>query len=120
MLCCQAYVDMFSKSLNLEYAKFGISVQNQAPAFVATKMSKIRKARLDAPTPAKWVESAIKHIGYEATSCPYWYVRTSMPTQEAFQLSKLLVHQTDKLKDGFLSSTCMGMNQSKQKAFKPA
>ena len=63
---------MFSKSLNLEYAKHGISVQNQAPAYVATKMSKIRKPTMDAPTPAKWVQSAINHIGYEATSCPFW------------------------------------------------
>ena len=71
---CQAYVDMFSKSLNLEYGSYGISVQNQAPAYVATKMSKIRHATIDAPSPAKWVASAIKHIGYEATSCPYWCV----------------------------------------------
>lgn len=68
----QAYVDMFSKSLNLEFAAAGISVQNQAPAYVATKMSKIRRATLDAPSPKRWVEDAIKHIGYETTSCPYW------------------------------------------------
>lgn len=63
---------MFSKSLDQEYAKDGISVQNQAPAFVATKMSKIRKANISTPTPATWVAAAIKHIGYEATSCPFW------------------------------------------------
>lgn len=71
-LLLQAYVDMFSKSLNLEYAAQGISVQNQAPMYVATKMSKIRRPTLDAPSPARWVASAIRHIGYEATSCPYW------------------------------------------------
>ncbi|KAK9807956.1 hypothetical protein WJX73_007431 [Symbiochloris irregularis] len=69
----KAYVDMFSKSLDLEYRPYGISVQNQAPAFVATKMSKIRKATIDAPTPAKWAASAIRHIGYESSSCPYWF-----------------------------------------------
>jgi len=63
---------MFSKSLSLEYAGQGISVQNQAPMYVATKMSKIRRPTLDAPSPKAWVASAIKHIGYEATSCPYW------------------------------------------------
>lgn len=50
-----------------------VHVQNQAPAYVATKMSKIRKPTLDAPSPAKWVESAVRAIGYEPTSCPYWY-----------------------------------------------
>ena len=64
---------MFSKSLNLEYANYGISVQNQAPMYVATKMSKIRRPTLDAPSPKAWVADAIKHVGYEATSCPYWY-----------------------------------------------
>ena len=39
--CAQAYVDMFSRSLALEYPF--LSIQNQAPAYVATKMSKIRK-----------------------------------------------------------------------------
>ena len=67
----QAYVDMFSKSLDLEYKQYGISVHNQAPAYVATKMSKIRKPTMDAPSPANWVASAVKHIGYEPTQCPF-------------------------------------------------
>lgn len=70
----QAYVDMFSKSLNLELAPLGISVQNQAPAYVTTKMSKLRHASLDIPTPKRWVADAIKHIGFEATSSPYWCI----------------------------------------------
>ena len=55
----QAYVDMFSKSMDLEYKDSGISIHNQAPAFVATKMSKIRRPRLDAPSPAVWVAAAV-------------------------------------------------------------
>ena len=69
----KAYVDMFAKSLDLECAKWNVHVQNQAPAYVATKMSKIRKPTLDAPSPAKWVSAAVRAIGYEPTSCPYWY-----------------------------------------------
>lgn len=38
----KAYVDTFSRSLDAEYAAFGVRVQNQSPLFVATKMSKIR------------------------------------------------------------------------------
>lgn len=62
---------MFSKSLDLEYRQFGISCHNQAPAYVATKMSKIRKPTMDAPSPANWVKAAIAHIGYEVTQCPF-------------------------------------------------
>lgn len=68
----QMYVDMFSRSLDLEYRGSGISVQNQAPGFVATKLSKIRKPTIDAPTPDVWAAAAIRHIGYESTSSPYW------------------------------------------------
>lgn len=70
----QAYVDMFSKSLSSEYGPLGISVQNQAPMHVTTKMSKLRNATLTVPTPKAWVAQAVKHIGYEATSSPYWWV----------------------------------------------
>ncbi len=68
---------MFSKSLDLEYRQFGISCHNQAPAYVATKMSKIRKPTMDAPSPANWVKAAIAHIGYEVTQCPFPCVPTS-------------------------------------------
>ena len=66
------YVDMFSRSLDLEYRGSGISVQNQAPGFVATKLSKIRKPTIDAPTPDVWAKAAVRHVGYESTSSPYW------------------------------------------------
>lgn len=40
----KAFVDAFSRSLDAEYAPLGVRVQNQSPMFVATKMSKIRRA----------------------------------------------------------------------------
>ena len=55
----QAYVDELSRDLHAETAAFGVTVENQAPFYVATKMSKIRKPRLDAPSPAAWVRSQI-------------------------------------------------------------
>lgn len=69
----QAYVDLFTKSLQGELASSGVTVQNMAPLFVATKMSKIRRPGLGAPSAAKWARSAIRHVGYETTSCPYWF-----------------------------------------------
>lgn len=69
----QAYVDSFSRSLDDEYREFGVRVQDQAPLFVATKMSKIRRARIDAPAPATWAAAAVRAMGRETVSIPYWF-----------------------------------------------
>eukprot|EP00887_Chlorella_sp_A99_P005417 scaffold1.g5417.t1 len=79
----KAYIEALSKSLAQEYRSFGITVQNQAPMFVATKLSKIRRAglstlvmgraRLDAPFPDAWVRAALRQIGYETSATPFWF-----------------------------------------------
>ncbi|KAL6781983.1 hypothetical protein ACKKBF_B10185 [Auxenochlorella protothecoides x Auxenochlorella symbiontica] len=69
----KAYVDALSRSLDHEYREFGVRVQNQAPLFVATKMSKIRRARIDAPTPEVWAAAAVRAMGYETVFFPYWF-----------------------------------------------
>lgn len=66
-------MDQLSESLNDEYKEFGVQVQNQAPLFVATKMSKIRKPRIDAPTPGTWAAAAVRAMGFETLSFPYWF-----------------------------------------------
>ena len=71
--CLQAYIEAFSQSLDAEVREFGVRVQNQAPMFVATKMSKIRRARLDAPTPEAWAKAAVAQIGQETSLSPYWF-----------------------------------------------
>ena len=50
-------MDELSRDLHAELAPHGVTVENQAPFYVATKMSKIRRPRLDAPSPATWVRS---------------------------------------------------------------
>ncbi|KAA6427626.1 MAG: hypothetical protein FRX49_02289 [Trebouxia sp. A1-2] len=69
----KAYVDVFTRSMQVELAASGVTYQNMAPLFVATKMSKIRKPSIAAPSPAQWARAAVKHIGYETISCPYWF-----------------------------------------------
>ena len=59
--------------MQVELATSGVIIQNMAPLFVATKMSKIRKPRLDAPSAAQWARAAVKHVGYETISSPYWF-----------------------------------------------
>jgi 17beta-estradiol 17-dehydrogenase / very-long-chain 3-oxoacyl-CoA reductase len=55
-------VDMFSRSLSAEYAGTGILIQSVLPAYVATKMSKIKKPTLMAPSAADYVKSALRTV----------------------------------------------------------
>lgn len=59
----KAYVEFFSEALTEEYRSKGVIVQCIAPGFVATKMSRIRKATLIAPYPDSYVKSALATIG---------------------------------------------------------
>jgi 17beta-estradiol 17-dehydrogenase / very-long-chain 3-oxoacyl-CoA reductase len=68
----KAYVDELSRDLQAECGAYGVTVENQAPFYVATKMSKIRRPRLDAPSPATWVDAGLRQIGYGSTAAPYW------------------------------------------------
>lgn len=69
----KAYINQFTRSLDVENRRFGVRVQDQCPMFVATKMSKIKRARLDAPTPQAWARAAVRQIGYDTVLTPYWY-----------------------------------------------
>jgi len=90
----KAYVDFFSKSLNLEYKSKGVIIENHVPYFVVSKLSKIRKASLGTPTPGAYAASALAKIGYAASVVPFWahaaqhWVLTSLPT---FIVSKIVL-----------------------------
>lgn len=47
----KGFVDQLSRTMYAEYADKGVHVQLQAPLYVATKMSKIRRASLTVPSP---------------------------------------------------------------------
>ena len=71
----QAYVDELSRDLQAECGAYGVTVENQAPFYVATKMSKIRRPRLDAPSPATWVRivgSAADLVDTSYTDVRHW------------------------------------------------
>jgi 17beta-estradiol 17-dehydrogenase / very-long-chain 3-oxoacyl-CoA reductase len=69
----KSFINQFSRSLDAETRPMGVRVQDQPPLYVATKMSKIRRARLDAPTPEVWARAAARQIGYGTSLTPYWY-----------------------------------------------
>jgi len=68
----KSFIEMFSKGLRAELAAFNITVQVQAPLFVATKLAKIRKTSLTVPSPAAYARTAAARIGYEDSVSPYW------------------------------------------------
>lgn len=67
----QAYVDFFSRSLNIEYKSKGIIVQSVLPFFVTSKLSKIRRANLFVPDPTTFVKSALSIVGVESRTFGY-------------------------------------------------
>jgi len=68
----KSYIDKFSVALNAEYASRHIHVQVQNPLFVVSKLSKFKKATMTIPTPQEYVRSAVRAIGYEAQTSPFW------------------------------------------------
>ncbi|OQR77748.1 estradiol 17-beta-dehydrogenase 12-B isoform 1 [Tropilaelaps mercedesae] len=67
----KAYLDFVSQAVNTEYKRFGIVVQCVKPAFVSTKMSKIRHASINVPTPDAYVKQALTTVGLEASTYGY-------------------------------------------------
>jgi len=67
----KAYVDLFSKSLNLELKKKGIIVENHVPYFVVSKLSKIRNPNLLVPTENRYASAAVRKIGYGPSVVPF-------------------------------------------------
>jgi len=68
----KTYVDFFSRALQVEYASKGIIIQSVLPSYVATKMAKIRKATLLAPTPSSYAKGALATVGLEGRTYGFW------------------------------------------------
>lgn len=92
----KAFVEKLTKSIAIECSDSNVHVQLQVPMFVATKMSKIRKPRIDAPSPEAYAKASIRHIGYESVVTPWWSHKImwfladvlSPPVLEAFRLKQ--------------------------------
>uniref|UniRef100_A0A8D0DLA6 Hydroxysteroid 17-beta dehydrogenase 12 n=1 Tax=Salvator merianae TaxID=96440 RepID=A0A8D0DLA6_SALMN len=89
----KVFVDFFSQSLNAEYKHKGIIVQSVKPYFVATKMSKIRKASIFHPNPEVFVKYALNTVGLASETAGYpphafvsWILNT-LPTWLTTKLS---------------------------------
>ncbi|EDW32744.1 GL18340 [Drosophila persimilis] len=67
----KAFVNKFSDDLQTEYKDHGILIQSVQPGFVATNMSKIRKASVFAPSPETYVKSALSTLGIASQTAGY-------------------------------------------------
>ncbi|XP_020808426.1 very-long-chain 3-oxoacyl-CoA reductase-B [Drosophila serrata] len=67
----KAFVNKFSDDLQTEYKDQGILIQSVQPGFVATNMSKIRKATIFAPSPETYVRSALSTLGIAGQTAGY-------------------------------------------------
>ncbi|KAH8420372.1 hypothetical protein KR009_009685 [Drosophila setifemur] len=83
----QAFVNKFSDDLQTEYKEHGILIQSVQPGFVATNMSKIRKASVFAPSPETYVRSALSTLGIATQTAGY------LP----HALLQLVIHLTEAL-----------------------
>lgn len=66
------FVAKFSTDLQAEYKKYGIIVQCVLPGYVATNMSKIKHSSWMVPSPATFVNSALKTIGIQEQTTGYY------------------------------------------------
>ncbi|UJR13365.1 hypothetical protein I4U23_000382 [Adineta vaga] len=67
----KGFIDLFSRSLAAECVSRGVYVQSLCPGYVVSKLSGIRKASLIAPTPEKFVNSALDRVTVPFTT-GYW------------------------------------------------
>jgi len=76
----QHYISAFTQAIAQEYAGSGVVIQEVDPGQVdsVTSKCKFSSSTLLAPSPAKFVNSAIKTLGYNNRTCGYWSHSLSM------------------------------------------
>ncbi|XP_056608814.1 very-long-chain 3-oxoacyl-CoA reductase-B [Triplophysa dalaica] len=84
----KAFVDFFSRGLDAEYKNKGIIIQSVLPFYVTTKLSKIRRATIDIPTPERYVKAQLSTVGLQTQSNGYlphaimgWVTTALLPTK---------------------------------------
>ncbi|XP_067052527.1 very-long-chain 3-oxoacyl-CoA reductase-B-like isoform X2 [Acropora muricata] len=68
----KVFVDFFSRCINTEYSPKGVICQCVLPYYVATKMSRIRKPSVFAPSPTSYVQEALGTVGVESRTVGCW------------------------------------------------
>lgn len=90
----KSFIAMFTRAMNAEYGSKGIHFQCQIPLFVATKLAKLRHTSFFVPSPDGYAAAAVKAIGYETITTPYWthaLQLTAIQALPTFLQNKLLL-----------------------------
>ncbi|NP_001187450.1 very-long-chain 3-oxoacyl-CoA reductase-B [Ictalurus punctatus] len=84
----KAFVNFFSRGLDAEYRSKGIIIQSVLPFYVTTKLSKIKRASLDIPTPETYVASQLSTVSLQSQTNGYlphaimgWVTTSLLPAQ---------------------------------------
>ncbi|KAL7831002.1 hypothetical protein SRHO_G00305040 [Serrasalmus rhombeus] len=84
----KAFVDFFSCGLDAEYKNKGVIIQSVLPFYVTTKLSKIKRASLDIPTPERYVAAQLNTVGLQSQTNGYlphaimgWVMSTLLPAR---------------------------------------
>jgi 17beta-estradiol 17-dehydrogenase / very-long-chain 3-oxoacyl-CoA reductase len=68
----KAFVNSFSIALHHENKSRGVHVQTQLPAFVTTKLSKLRSTSFFICSPKVYAKEFLRQIGYDSLILSYW------------------------------------------------
>uniref|UniRef100_A0AAR2JE16 Uncharacterized protein n=1 Tax=Pygocentrus nattereri TaxID=42514 RepID=A0AAR2JE16_PYGNA len=84
----KAFVDFFSRGLDAEYKNKGVIIQSVLPFYVTTKLSKIKRASLDIPTPERYVAAQLNTVGLQSQTNGYlphaimgWAISALLPAR---------------------------------------
>lgn len=69
----KAFVTQFSRDLEYEYRRKGVTTQCVAPGYVVSNMSKLRRATFWSPTADVFAKSALSKLGIDSFTCGYWF-----------------------------------------------
>jgi len=68
----KAFINNFSVALHYEYREKGVHIQCQLPAFVTSKLSKLRRTSFFICSPRTYAKAFVSKIGYEPIITSYW------------------------------------------------
>jgi len=68
----KAFINNFTVALHYEYKDQGIKIQCAVPAFVSTKLSKIRHSSFFVCSPRGYAQAFLRQLAYEPLSVTYW------------------------------------------------
>ena len=72
----KAYLDFFSRGLQVEYSGKGLTIQTLSPSYICTTMTsfseKMTRPSFFVPSPQAFAQSSIRTLGFSSHTTGYW------------------------------------------------